>query len=150
MNLKKWDQRFLELAKLVGSWSKDPSTKVGAVIVDTKNRIISVGYNGFPRDVKDSEERLCNRDKKYDIIVHAEANALSFANRSVEGCTVYTWPFQPCSKCAGLIIQSGIKRVVTIHEDGERWKDNFLIARQLFDEAGVVMEYYDAKRYRTD
>ena len=150
MNLIKWDERFIELAKLVGSWSKDPSTKVGAVIVDTKNRIISVGYNGFPRDVKYSEERLCNRDKKYDIIVHAEANALSFANRSVEGCTIYSWPFQPCSRCAGLIIQSGIKRVVTIGEDGERWKDNFLIARQLFDEAGVVMEYYDAKRYRTD
>ena len=140
MNLKKWDTRFLELAKLVGSWSKDPSTQVGAVIVDEKKRIVSIGFNGFPSGVQDSEERLHNRDLKYDIIIHAEANALAFANRSVEGCTIYTWPFQPCSRCAGLIIQSGIKRVVSVVLNQDRWKKNFEIARQLFEESGIIME----------
>ena len=114
MNGKNWDKRFLELAKLVGSWSKDPSTQVGAVIVDKDKRIVSIGFNGFPKGVEDSEKRLVDREQKYDIIIHAEANALMFAGKSVEGCTLYTWPFQPCSRCAGLIIQSGIKRVVSI------------------------------------
>ena len=144
MNSTKWDERFLELAKLVGSWSKDPSTKVGAVIVDDKNRIVSVGYNGFPRGVEDSEKRLLEREQKYDIIVHAEANALSFANKPVEGCTLYTFPFQPCSRCAGLIIQSGIKRVVSVVHFDERWKKNFSLAQKLFAEANVEMEFLDA------
>ena len=140
MNGKKWDKRFLELAKLVGSWSKDPSTKVGAVIVDDKNRIISVGYNGFPRGVEDSEKRLLEREEKYDIIVHAEMNALAFAKCSVEGCTLYTWPFQPCSRCAGFIIQAGIKRVVTLKNNDKRWEKNFKTARQLVDESGIILE----------
>ena len=139
MSTTKWDKRFLELAKLVGSWSKDPSTQVGAVIVDENNRIVSVGYNGFPRGIEDNE-RLLNREEKYDIIVHAEVNALMFANKPVEKCTLYTWPFQPCSRCAGLIIQSGIKRVVSVVHSDERWKKNFTLARQLFHESGVTMD----------
>tara|TARA_R100001463_G_scaffold91898_3_gene146635 strand:- start:69 stop:503 length:435 start_codon:yes stop_codon:yes gene_type:complete len=140
MSLTKWDERFIELAKLVGSWSKDPSTQVGAVIVDDDKRIVSIGFNGFPKGVKDSQKRLVDRDEKYAIIVHAEANALMFANRSVEGCTLYTWPFQPCSRCAGLIIQSGIKRVVSVIHDDDRWKKNFSISRKLFDESGITLE----------
>ena len=140
MKSTKWDKRFLELAKLCGSWSKDPSTQVGAVIVDGNNRIVSIGFNGFPQGVEDSEERLVDRETKYDIIVHAEANALMFANKSVEGCTLYTWPFPPCSRCAGLIIQSGITRVVSVVHTGERWKKNFDLARQLFHEAGIILE----------
>ena len=143
MKSTKWDKRFLDLAKLCGSWSKDPSTQVGAVIVDDNNRIVSIGFNGFPQGVDDSEERLVDREIKYDIIVHAEANALMFANKSVEGCTLYTWPFQPCSRCAGLIIQSGIKRVVSVVHDDERWKKNFTTARQLFKEAGIILEWVD-------
>lgn len=139
MNTTKWDKRFLELAKLVGSWSKDPSTQVGAVIVDENNRIVSLGYNGFPRRVEDND-RLLDREEKYDIIVHAEVNALMFANKSVERCTLYTWPFQPCSRCAGLIIQSGIKRVVSVVQHDKRWEKNFKIARQLFDESGIILE----------
>ena len=137
----KWDKRFIDLAKLVGSWSKDPSTQVGAVIVDDKRRIISVGYNGFPRGVEDSEKRLVDREQKYAIIVHAEMNALAFARGSVEGCTLYTWPFQPCSRCAGFIIQSGIKRVVTIEHSSERWNTNFNLSKELFSESGVKLEY---------
>lgn len=143
MSMKKWDDRFIGLAKLVGSWSKDPSTKVGAVIVDDNNRIVSIGFNGFPKNIKDSQDRLLDRDKKYDIIIHAEVNALMFANKSVEGCTLYTWPFHPCSKCAGLIIQSGIKRVVTVDSDDPRWEENFKLSLDLFLEAGVAVEIYN-------
>lgn len=143
MKSAKWDNRFIELAKLVGSWSKDPSTQVGAVIVDDDHVVVSLGYNGFPRGVKDSEDRLLDREKKYDIIVHAEVNALAFATRPVKGCTLYTWPFEPCSRCAGLIIQSGIKRVVSVVPNDERWKKNFIIARQLFNEAGIILEWAD-------
>ena len=111
--MNKWDKNFLELAKTVSTFSKDPSTKVGAVIVDDDNRVISIGYNGFPKGLKD-DHRLDNRDLKYDMVVHAEANALLFANAPTKGCTIYTWPFQPCSRCASLIIQAGIRRVVTV------------------------------------
>lgn len=143
MNTIKWDKRFLGLAKVVGSWSKDPSTQVGAVIVDQKKRIISIGFNGFPTGVEDSDELLLNREEKYEIIVHAEANALMFANRSVEGCTIYTHPFQPCSKCAGLIIQAGLTRVVSIGQNTTRWKKNFSTAAKLFGEAGVSLTLYE-------
>jgi dCMP deaminase len=143
MKSTKWDKRFIELAKLCGSWSKDPSTKVGAVIVDSDNRIVSTGYNGFPRGIKDCEKKLVDREQKYAIIVHAEMNALAFANKSVKDCTLYTWPFQPCSRCAGPIIQSGIKRVVSVVQDDERWKKNFELARQLFDESGIILEWVE-------
>jgi len=143
MKSKKWDTRFLELAKLVGSWSKDPSTQVGAVIVDDNNRIVSTGYNGFPRGIQDSEEKLFDREQKYAIIVHAEMNALAFANKSVKDCTLYTWPFEPCSRCAGMIIQSGIKRVVSVIHPDKRWEKSFQTARQLFQESGIILEWID-------
>ena len=75
----KWDRRFVDLARYVASWSKDPSTKTGAVIVDDYNRIVSVGYNGFPRGIRDDEERLSNRDVKLSLMVHCEINAIIFA-----------------------------------------------------------------------
>lgn len=140
MNLQKWDLRFIELAELVGSWSKDPSTKVGAVIVDKNNRIVSVGYNGFPQDIID-DDRLQDRETKYKIIVHGEINAILFANKSVAGCTLYTVPFEPCPRCAGLIIQSGIRRVVAPKNTNERWEEDFKITRQLFKEADIELYY---------
>jgi dCMP deaminase len=142
MNLQKWDSRFLELAKLIGSWSKDPSTKVGAVIVDDNNRIISVGYNGFPKGVID-DDRLEDRETKYKIVVHGEINAILFANKSVNGCTLYTSPFEPCPRCASLIIQSGIKRIVAPKNNNTRWEEDFKISRQLFKEAGIEVIYYE-------
>jgi len=144
MNLQKWDIRFLELAKLVSSWSKDPSTKVGAVITDNKNRIVSVGYNGFPTGIED-DDRLNNRDTKYKIIIHGEMNAINFANKNLEHCTLYTYPFEPCSRCASIIIQSGITRVVTYENNIDRWEEDFKLSRQLFKEANIIMDYYNAK-----
>ena len=141
MKLTNWDKRFLELAKLASSWSKDPSTKVGAVIVDDQNIIVSVGFNGFPKGIQD-DDRLNHRDSKYQIIVHAENNALMFAKRPLDGCTIYTYPFMPCPRCAGMIIQSGIKRIVTYENtiSRHRWDIDFVISRELFHEAKIILE----------
>ena len=84
-----WDCRLIELAKTISTWSKDPSTKVGAVIVDSNRRILSTGYNGFPKGIKD-DERLENRDEKLEMIVHAEINAILFAERNVNNSILYT------------------------------------------------------------
>jgi len=147
MDIRKWDRRFLNLAAEVAAWSKDPSTQTGAVIVTNlfqgaPNRIISVGFNGFPQHIHD-DERLNERALKYEMVVHAEANAILFAARDLRGCSIYTSPFMPCSRCAGLIIQSGIKRVVALEatpEQLERWGANFELSHQMFAEASVVLE----------
>jgi dCMP deaminase len=142
----KWDKRFLEMAKLVASWSKDPSTQTGAVIVDESNRVVSVGYNGFPRAVDDSPERYADRELKYKMIVHCERNALLFANTSVKGCTLYTWPFGSCSVCAAMVIQSGIKRCVSPSIPPalvERWGTETELAAAMFREAGIEQVFVD-------
>lgn len=138
---KIWDRRFLDMAKLISTWSKDPSTKVGAVIADKDHRIVSVGYNGFPRDIIDHPEALDDRELKYQIIIHAEINAIMFSNKLLHDCTLYTYPFEPCSKCASVVIQSGIKRVVSKANTEERWEESFKISRKLFHEAGVEIIY---------
>jgi dCMP deaminase len=142
MSLQKWDIRFLELARFVSNWSLDPSTKVGAVISDKHNRVVSIGYNGFPKGIKDNE-RLNDRETKYKIIVHAEINAITFANRNLENCTLYTYPFEPCPRCAGIIIQSGIKRIVAPINKIDRWENDFKLSRQLFNEANIEIDYYE-------
>lgn len=133
----KWDRRFVEMAKFVAQWSKDPSTQTGAVIVDQKRRVVSVGYNGLAQGVQDLPERLNNREIKYKIIVHCERNALLFARGSVEGCTLYTWPFMSCSTCAAMVINAGIKRCVAPWSDNPRWKDEFDLSQVMFGEANV-------------
>ncbi len=133
----KWINFYLGLAEYVASASKDPSTKVGAVIVSPYNSVISVGFNGFPVGVSDYETRLNDRHTKYKMIVHAESNALAFANQSVRDCTIFTWPFMPCSTCAGSIIQSGIKNVIAPRNDHPRWAESFGLTRIMFAEAGV-------------
>ncbi len=139
----KWDKRFLEMAKLVASWSKDPSTQTGAVIVDSDRRIVSVGYNGFAQGVDDTPERYNNRELKYKMIVHCERNAVIFAQRNITGCSLYTWPFMSCSPCAAMMIQAGIKRVVAPKSDNPRWVEEFKLATQQFEESGVEIVLYD-------
>lgn len=144
--MNKWDERFLGLAQHISQWSKDPSTKVGAVITDSDNRIISLGYNGFPRRIDDHDYRYNQRDLKYKMIIHAEKNAVLFAKASLVGCTVYTYPFMPCSQCASMLIQVGIKRVVSLvppSEKAARWADDFSISDMMFKEAGVELMLYD-------
>jgi len=135
----KWNFWFIGLAKYVASASKDPSTKVGAVIADKDRRVVSLGYNGLPRGVEDSHERLNDRNLKYKMIVHAERNALLFARGSVQGCTIYTWPMMPCATCCSMIIQAGIVRVVAPISDNPRWQEDMEISKKLFQEAGVEM-----------
>jgi dCMP deaminase len=137
----KWDLRFLDMAKLISTWSKDPSTRVGALIIDTNNRVVSMGYNGFPKHVSD-DDRLQDRDTKYKIIVHGEMNAILFANKSLEYCTLYTYPFMPCPRCAGMIIQTGISRIVSYNNMPDRWAADFELSKQLFSEANIDLTLY--------
>ena len=138
---KKWSKRFMSLAKFISEWSKDPSTKVGAVIVDKDNRIISTGYNGFAKGVSDESSRYDDRSTKYKIILHAEENAIMFANRNLEGCSLYVTQLYPCAHCASLIIQSGIKEVYIqkFLEIPYRWKESMEWTKRLFEEADVKL-----------
>lgn len=138
----KWHFRFLDLAKLVSSWSRDPSTQVGAVIVDNDKRVISIGYNGFAKGVEDLEERYQNRELKYKLIIHAERNALLFAKTPLDGYSMYTYPFAPCPVCASMIIQAGIKKVIAPalpERLVERWGKDVLLSEQIFKEAQVEL-----------
>ena len=142
MPVTKWDKRFLQLAQTVASWSKDPSTKVGAVIVRSDRTVVNVAFNGFPRGADDRQELYDDRELKYARVVHAEANAIVTAREPLHGYTIYVTPFMPCTACAGLIIQARIRRVVSIENDNERWAASFGHTRDLFRETGVELELY--------
>ena len=137
----KWDIRFLKLATHISEWSKDPSTKVGCVVVGPDREIRSTGFNGFPRGIQDSDDRLTNRDLKYPLICHAEENAIMHAARiglALKGCTAYvTWP--PCTRCARSLIQAGVSEIVLPSglEIPDRWRDDFEMSMGLLREAGV-------------
>jgi dCMP deaminase len=138
--MNKWDDRFLELAKLISTWSKDPSTQTGAVIVRPDRTIISVGYNGFPKGMNDEPKLYADRETKYSRIVHCEMNAILNAKQSVEGCTLYTVPFASCDRCAIHCLQAGIKTFVfpTLPKKLEkRWSESVFKTKCYFHEAGV-------------
>lgn len=136
--LDKWDRRFLELASTVAMWSKEPRKKVGACIVRPDRSIASLGFNGFPRGVDDSQDRLDNRELKNYIAVHAETNAILSARANLEGCTLYVTPLLPCSACAGSIVQAGIKRVVAYcGQISDDWAKSAVVTEMIFNEAGV-------------
>jgi dCMP deaminase len=132
----------MKLAMEVATWSKDPSTKVGAVIVDHSNRPVGLGFNGFPRGVHDTPERYADKPTKYKMIVHAEANAILNAVVPIQGFTLYATKF-PCSECAKLIIQSGIARIVSpVPGTGEPWATDAQFSKTMFAEAVILqMEY---------
>jgi len=144
---EKWHVRFIKLAHEVSTWSIDPSTKVGCVLVKNK-RVISTGYNGFPKNISDDFDRLMDREQKYEITVHAEVNAVTTAalhGVSTEGSAAYiTW--NPCSRCASVLINAGITSVYVSTENDipTRWLDNFLLASKLLVEAGVEYNTIDA------
>lgn len=143
---EKWHVRFLRLAQEVSSWSIDPSTKVGCVLVKNK-RVVSTGYNGFPKNISDSFDRLMDRDQKYEITVHAEVNAVTTAalhGVSTDGCIAYV-TFSPCSRCASVLINAGI---TSVYVSGgsiipDRWLENFIVASKLLAEAGVHYSVLD-------
>ena len=137
-----WDGYFMVVARAVASKSKDPSTKVGALVVDPSRVIRASGFNGFPRGVLDLPERLADREKKLTMVVHAEMNAICNAARvgvPLEGCSIYV-TLHPCSRCAGLIAQAGVRQVVCPDEAvPERWAADFALAKLVMNEAGVAV-----------
>lgn len=138
----KWEARFMKMAQEVASWSRDPSTKVGCVIVRPDKTIASLGFNGFARGVEDSNERLENRDQRLLFTTHAELNAILGAREPLDGCSIFVWPMQPCAHCASAIIQSGIKTVYCpISDIRNEWADSFEAAFKMFVEAGVKFYY---------
>ena len=139
-NTLKWDVRYLQLAKQVASWSKDPSTQTGAVIERPDNSVASIGYNGFPKGIEDTDERLNDRETKYSFIVHCEMNAVLSAHESVRGNTLYTWPLLSCDRCAVHMIQAGITRAVASTcppDKATRWQPILDESRRRFAEAGI-------------
>lgn len=138
--MNEWDNRFMDVAELVASWSKDPRTKVGSVIVDDHKRIIGVGFNGFPRGVVDDPDRYVDRDTKLKFVAHAERNALDNCPISTEGATLYA-TLLPCCDCAKGIIQKGIKRVVTMHPAEDKPDFHFDVTKTMFEEAGIELTF---------
>ena len=142
-----WDEYFIEEAARVASRSKDPSKKVGAIIVRPDKTEASRGYNGFPAGIDDTNDRLNDPRFKNLVILHAEENSLWFARREdLTGYTLYVTPYMPCAHCAAQIIRAGIKRVVTdMGEFSEKWRENFEITKTIFAEAGVELAFVGEK-----
>lgn len=136
-----WDEYFMGLAHLSALRSKDPSTQVGAAIVDENHRVVSVGYNGFPSGISDEEFPWGREggvlDTKYAYVVHAELNAILNSQRSVRNCTIYVSLF-PCNECAKAIIQSGIKKIV-YESDKYNNVDTFIASKRMLRAAGVEL-----------
>lgn len=152
MNADTWDRHFIDMALLCASMSKDPRTQVGAVIIGPDREVRSTGFNGFPRGVADTLERLHNKETKLRLIVHAEVNAILNAARvgiPLKGCTLYLactddsggiWGGPPCTRCSLDVIQAGIVRVISLpFKAGEStWAADIAAARDLLREAGVI------------
>lgn len=140
--LSKKIMRGLDMAKVVSSWSKDPTRKVGAVIVGHKDQIISQGYNGFPRGFNDTVAALNDKNVKRTVTIHAEMNAIFNActnGVSIEGTTMVVYGMPVCLDCAKAMIQVGIKEVVVVYtkEPSEFWTQNIRFAKTFLEAAGI-------------
>tara|TARA_B100000963_G_scaffold343978_1_gene346365 strand:- start:15653 stop:16123 length:471 start_codon:yes stop_codon:yes gene_type:complete len=143
----KWDKKYIRLAREISTWSKDPSTQIGAVAIGKKGQVLAQGYNGFPRGIEDKEDRLNNRKEKYKYVVHAEMNCIynaTYNGVSLNGSTIYIYGLPVCSECAKGLIQVGVKRVVSTpvtDATPEQWAVSTKLTKALFKEAGVKYEY---------
>lgn len=140
--IDKWDYRFLELARFIAQWSKDPSTKTGAVIVAPNRSVVSTGYNGFPQNMPDKPEWYADRAEKYSRIVHCEMNAAMWAQVSLQGCTLYTYPLASCDRCMVHMLQKGITRFVAPQlavDMHERWHASLERTRSYARDSGVEL-----------
>lgn len=138
----KWNKRYLSLAREISTWSKDPSRQIGAVAVSEKGRVLSTGYNGFPRGVNDSDVLYHDREYKYQRVVHAEMNCIfnaTYNGACLDGSTMYVWGLPMCSDCAKGVIQVGVKAVYwdTDQEVPDQWSQSMLITQEMFDEVGI-------------
>jgi dCMP deaminase len=145
--MNKWSKRYLNLAKEISQWSKDPSRKIGAVAIGDKGQVLSQGYNGFPRGVNDKSGRYADREQKYKFVVHGEMNCIYNAclnGTSLDGATLYVYGLPVCSECAKGIIQVGIKKVVMQYDgDAPQWEESFMTTSIMFKEAGIICLRYD-------
>lgn len=131
----KWDMRFAQLASTIAGWSKDPSTKVGAVVVRPDKTVASIGYNGFPAGMEDKPEWYADRDEKLKRVIHAEHNALKHCeHENITGSTIYVYPLRPCIKCARKIYERGITRVVTVTT---REKNDYMLQPDVWERYGL-------------
>ena len=140
-----WHKRFIKLAHYISQWSKYPGRKVGAVIVDDRHTVISIGYNGSPRGCRDSDNTKFNNPKtKYFYAEHAERNAIYNAANRLVGTTIYSTLF-PCAACARAIIQCGITRLITYAPDfsDTAFGEQFKAAIKMFSETGVEVFFLD-------
>lgn len=145
----RWNDYFFDLCEVVSSKSKDPSTKVGAVIVNSGNSIVSTGYNGFPIGVDDGIGSRYERPEKYTWTCHAEENAIAFAARngiSTKGATLYCNRLPCCARCTRLAIQAGIRRIVILcdvpDDTLERWRGENEIGNRMIEESGIEFAIY--------
>lgn len=143
MTNSKWNQRYMQMAKEVSLWSKDPNTQVGAVAVGSKGQILSQGYNGFPRGILDSADRLNNRETKYKFVVHAEMNVIynaTYSGVSLNEAKLFVYGLPVCNECCKGIIQVGIKEVYVSQECLElrpHWFESWMQSLDMFSEAGI-------------
>jgi len=143
----KWDNRYLNLAREVSTWSKDPSTQVGAVAIGEMGQVLAQGYNGFPRGVNDSLERYNDKEVKYRYVVHAEMNCIynaTFTGASLNNATMYVWGLPVCNECAKGLAQVGVKRVVspkTIADVPDKWKISAINTVDLLKEVGITYDF---------
>ena len=150
----KWDLRYLQLAKEVSSWSKDPSTQIGAIAVGTKGQVLSQGYNGFPRGIEDRVSYYENRETKYKYVVHAEMNVIynaTYNGVSLDGATLYVTGLPVCSDCAKGIIQVGIRRVVMIEQNvPQKWIESWKTTAGMFEQANIDWEFINVSNSGMD
>ena len=143
-SLNKWDLRYLNLAANVATWSKDPSTKIGAIAIGKKGQVLAQGYNGFPRGIEDTPTRYSIKKQKYKLVVHAEMNVIynaTYNGISLDGSTLYVNGLPVCSDCAKGIIQVGVKKVVMKDtEIPKQWIESWEETKGMFNEAGI--EWY--------
>lgn len=146
MEIPGWDSYFMTMVYLVASRSKDEGAHVGAVVVDSKNRLISTGYNGFPRGIDDNVPERQEKPIKYDYFEHAERNAVYNAKSSLENCKMYTNGI-PCAPCARAVIQAGIIEVIADKEWDKnpplKWKESKKASLEMFEEAGIKVRHFD-------
>ena len=146
-----WDRYFLQMAKHLSSASKDPSAKIGAVIVNDLKQVVGMGYNGFPRGIVD-DDRWNDRERKLQHVVHAEMNAILQAGEKARGCTIYVYPsfaLPPiCDNCCKHAIQAGIKGIVGYNADPNnprvaRWRDSIKVSEGMWNEVGNFIRSWD-------
>ena len=142
-----WDKKYIRLAREISNWSKDPSKQIGAVAIGEKGQVLAQGYNGFPRGIEDTDDRLNHRKTKYKYVVHAEMNCIynaTYNGVSLNGSTMYIYGLPVCSECAKGLIQVGIKRVVSTpitDATPETWVESTKLTKEIFQEAGVEYDF---------